>query len=550
MGQSGEREPYVQSDGDDWRREVSTVDSRLTRRTLLGGLGTTGAVALAGCSSLGPSSSQLRLGTLYPPVTLDPIDLHDLGSAQIAGKIFDGLYAYATPTSIRPKIAAGEPTVSNDGRTYTIRIREGARFQNGQPVTPADVKYSFEAPHRENTANAGDVAMIDAINIIDNQTVRFELTYPYPAFEHTLTRAIVPKSIRKTNREAFAKEPIGAGPFELQSFTPESRAQLSKWEDYWGTPSSPITELTVSHVESPIVRMMSLITGRNDMVEPVPSQLWTQFQQRNGISLVDRNAFTSYYVAFNCNEGPTTNRRVREAVDYCFDMDETVRKFVSRAGQRQYSPLPPPVSNQWNMPTETWREIPHPKNINRAKELFEKADLSNWKPTVLVPKDPTLHAIALSLVKGLRSAGFPQAAVSKEKGETFVKKKVSGVPHSYNMYLGSYVGTPDPDSFIYPLFHENQEGRTNGTFYQNESVMTQIQTAREITNRSKRRSNYVSAITTLLEDRVHLPAFSRKASFGLRDRIHGFRAHPIMPVNPRLVGTNVPKPSSDIRGER
>lgn len=525
-------------------RATEPEDARITRRELLAGGGAIGTTALAGCSSILASPSRsLRLGTLYPPITLDPIVLHDLGSAQVASKIFDGLFTYDNTASITPQIAAGKPTVSDGGRTYEVTIRNGATFQNGQPVTPADVIYSFEAPRRENTANAGDVSMIDAIRAVDGRTVRFELQYPYPAFEHTLTRAIVPKSVRE-NSESFAEKPVGAGPFELQSFAPGSDAHLSRWKNYWDD-SPNITDFTVSHVESPVVRMTSLVTGRNDMVEPVPSQLWTQFQQRSHISVAARNSFTSYFVAFNINEGPTTKRQVREAIDYCLDMDEAVRQFVGRAGQRQYSPLPPSVANQWNMPIEKWRAISHSKNVDQAKQLFEQAGVSNWKPEILVSKDPTLHAIAISLAKGIRSAGFPQAAVTSVSKEQFLNESVSGVPDTYNMYIGSHAGTPDPDSFMYTLFHENQEGETNGTFYQNERVMTQIQDARETTNRTKRRDLYVSAITTLLEDRVHLPGFSRRVSFGLKDRIRGFRAHSIPAVNPRLVGRHPVSVKSD-----
>jgi len=79
------------------------------------------------------------------------------------------------------------------------------------------------------------------------------------------------------------------------------------------------------------------------------------------------------------------------------------------------------------------------------------------------------------------------------------------------------------------------EGLTNGTYYRNPDVMDWIDRARETRDRKKRRDLYEKAITTVLEDRVHLPAFTLHNSFGVKDRVEGFRPHPLAQVNPQLV---------------
>ncbi|HET7324322.1 MAG TPA: ABC transporter substrate-binding protein [Halococcus sp.] len=519
---------------------MSDEQQIMNRRQVLAGLGAAGATALAGCAGVAESSSTdtLRVATLRPPVILDPIELNGIGSAQVAGAIFAGLYSYGERATTVPQLATGKPRVTEDGTVYECTLEPNARFQNDQPVTPEDVKYSFEAPVEEDTANAGDVEMIERIEAVGDRTLRFHLKYPYPAFEHTLTRAIVPKSVREAKGDGFGEDPVGAGPFELESFSPETKATVSRWDDYWGELKPDISTLTMLHVESPITRITSLIIGQNTMLEPVPSRLWNFLETRDNISVAAKPGYTSYFVGFNCHEGPTEHRKVRKAIDYCLDMDEAVEQFVGQSGRRAYSPLPPKLAAEWNFPTEKWQAIPKTKNLGRAKELFSTADFSNWKPQILIPKDPAREAIANAIVKGLHQAGFANASISQFKWGSFLEARLTGIPSKYDMYIGGWAAPPDPDSYLYPLVHENQVGKTHGLFYNNDEVMTELQQARQTRNRKRRKRLYESAITTVLEDRALLPAFSRKNSFAIKDKVRDFRVHPLAEVNPWLVSQN------------
>jgi peptide/nickel transport system substrate-binding protein len=517
---------------------MNGTERSLSRRRLLTGLGSVGATALAGCSAnpTMPAGGDLRVGTLHPPITLDPIVLHDVGSAQMAEKIFDGLYTYNRATGLVPQIAAGEPTVERGGRRYTVDIREDATFQNGQSVSAEDVKYSFEAPVEEETPNGWRFDMIESIRTPDDRTVRFSLKYPYPAFEHSLTQEIVPKSVREAGKEQFATEPVGAGPFEIDLFSEEKKARVVRWTDYWGEPKPALTKVTTVHQESPITRAMSLVTGRNRVIEPISPRIQDLLTERSGANIGMREGFNSYYIAFNLNEGPTTDPNVRKAIDYCIDMDAAVADFIAPIGKRQHSPLPEKMAKQWNMPLSEWREIPVGRNTAEAKRLFSEAGMST-EIKILVPKDPKRMEIGRRLATGIREAG-QRASTTPVSWKKFLEKHKSGAPSDYMVYIGGAHGGPDPDSFMYQLFHRDQEGKTQGVFYDNPTVMNQIKQARKTRNRRKRRNLYESAITTILEDRVHLPAYSYKNSFGYKNTVQNFRVHPNAQLNPRVVSPN------------
>ncbi|MFC7044561.1 ABC transporter substrate-binding protein [Halobacteriaceae archaeon GCM10025711] len=514
---------------------------RLTRRAALQGLGAVGATALAGCSSYVPGASgesSLRYAQVLPALTLDPVRVADPWSEKVAGQVFQGLYAHDREMNLVPVLANGDPSVSDDGRTYTVELADGPTFQNGDPVTAEDVKYSFEAPVEEDRPGKWQVDMVEAIETPAERTVRFELEHPYPAFDHALTRGIVPKSLREANPDAFANErPVGSGPYEVGTFKPAKYAILSARDDYWGEPKPAVDTAEFIGTYSGLARTMSLKTDQTDVVERVQPRLWDVTDGFAGSRVRKARGYHYHYVGFNCNDGPAADPRVREAVDYLVDMDEVVKHLVEPIGRRQPTPLPGQVAADWNLPVEEWSSISRSKNVEAARRLFAAADVSSWSPTIAVPKHDLLREkVGEEIAHGLNEAGFARARVDKYPWSEFRDRIVTGSSSDYDVFVGAWLGGRDPDTYLYPLLHENNEGLTNGTFYRNQDVMTAIRKARRTTDRRRRRRLYESVIETVLHDRPHLPAFTLDATFGVENRVHGFDAHPLASANPRLVG--------------
>ncbi|SEQ53673.1 ABC transporter substrate-binding protein [Natrinema salaciae] len=506
-----------------------------TRRDLLAGLGTAGGGALAGCSTTlgtGPSPT-FRVGTLRPPITLDPIEARSIGSEQAIGRVFDGLYEYGEGTDVVPAIAAGEPAFGTDRREVTVEIDERARFQNGRDVVAEDVVYSFEAPLETDAPTAWRVEPFDSVTAVDERTIRFSLEEPYPGLDYALTHPIVPRQEREDDREAFATEPIGAGPFEVTSFSAEKKATLSRWGDYWGDPVPEIARLTMAYVEFPMTQLTSLRTNRNDAIEPVSPLIVDHVSDVANASVKRRQGYTSFYFGFNLNQGPTTDPRVREAISYCMDLEKAVADFVAPMGRRQYSPLPPQVADDWDMPTDEWADLANETNPETARQLFREADAASGQLRILTSTDPKHKEFGEALAGGLRDASRGALVVSKPES-SFLETVVSGSARDYSVFVGEIVGTPDPDSHLYPTFHENMAGVTNGTFYREDAVMERLMAARETEDRERRRRLYEAAITRLLEDRVCLPICSFENSFAVDAGVRNFRVHPIAGVNPRL----------------
>jgi len=186
------------------------------------------------------------------PSTLDPVRSATIYSSVVVTNVFDTLYRYkylARPYELAPNLAAGPPEISDDGLTYTIRIREGARFADdpafadgrGRPVTVGDFIYSLKRhldPAQRSQGAwlwAGRIRGLDAwgergadydepvagLTAVDDHTLRIELTEPYPQLVYTLAMpysALVPREAVEHYGREFGVKPVGSGPFRLVSF--------------------------------------------------------------------------------------------------------------------------------------------------------------------------------------------------------------------------------------------------------------------------------------------------------------------------------------------
>ena len=522
--------------------DADAGDSTATRRTVLEGLaGAAGLSALAGCSSEAvpgnDAGETLRYAQVLPPLQLDPVALDDPWTGQSAGMTFQALYTYDRELNLVPELAAGPPEVGGDGTTYTVSLAEGATFQDGSPVLAEDVKYSYEAPVEEETPPLWQVNMISEIGVPDERTVVFRLAHPYPAFGHSLTRGVVPKHVREENPDVFGTEVVvGSGPYEPRIVKPGSYAVFDAWPEFWGAPEPGVGTVKTIGNHAGFARTMALKTGQSDIVERVQPDFWRATDRFAGADVVSTRSFNSHFVGFNCNDEPTADPKVREAVDYVLSMDDFVEQVVRPAGRRQVSPLPDRLAKEWGFPLDEWRGVARKRSRRKAKALFEEADVSGWDPVIAVPHDDMLRQkLGTELATGLSRVGFRRARIKKYHWREFRETVTSGNVDDYSMYVGSWAGFDDPDTFLYPLFHRSMEGLTNGTYYRNPDLMEKIAAARKTTNRERRRRLYESVITTLLEERVHIPAYTLDNSFGVKEYVSGFEPHPLAQINPRLV---------------
>ena len=223
-----------------------------------------GGILIAVSSCEQPASEArkvVRIALDQIPTNLDPVRSSQIYQGHLVVNLYDTLYSYkllARPYELKPRLATGSPTVSDDGLSYTIRIRQGVYFIDdpsfeggiGRELVASDVVYSLQRhfdPASLSTGSwfwSGRIAGLDAwkdnganydepvdgLKALDRYTVQITLTQPYPQLVHTLAHsyaAIVPREAVEFYGSEFGTHPVGSGPFVLQSFD-STRAVLEK----------------------------------------------------------------------------------------------------------------------------------------------------------------------------------------------------------------------------------------------------------------------------------------------------------------------------------
>ena len=225
-------------------------------------------------------------------------------------------------------------TAAEDGRSYDFVLREGVRFHNGEPVTPADVKFSFE--RYRGVAHDLLQARVEAVETPDARHVRFRLKAPWPdflTFYATATGAgwIVPKSyVEKVGDDGFKKAPIGAGPYKFVSFTPGVELVLEAFDQYWRKKPS-VQRLVFKVIPDESTRLAALGRGEIDIAYSVRGELAEQLRKTPGLTLkpaVVQGTFCLYFPDQWNEKSPWHDVRVREAAGLAIDRQGTNEAFT------------------------------------------------------------------------------------------------------------------------------------------------------------------------------------------------------------------------------
>ncbi len=495
-----------------------------------GGDDTTGGASTAG----GSRGGSLKFAQTSSPVELDPVNNNGGNySIMLKNLVYTPVLGYDAETNLVPLLATEIPEL--DGTEFTLTLDPNATFHNGDPVTVEDVKYTFEAAVEEQTSYASNFSIIENIEVVDDQTAEFSLSKPYQPILHAIAHPVAPKAIREQDPEGFGLEEFtGSGPFEVTEFVENDHVTMAGWDDYWGTGSPNLGEVTFTPVNEPTNRVTQLKTGEQDVINRIPPQLWNTVKEMGDADVIEGPSLSYQFAAFNQNEGECAKRDVRLAIDHCVDLDAAVDRYIKPGGGRMYSPVPASVAEAWDMPLDEWKGMWSGKDIDRAKELFEQAGVpDDWTCKIIVSSTEKRRQMAVSIANGIQEAGYG-AEVQYLDFATMLDQFDSGDASKVNMYLLGWTRAPDPDRFMYELLHI--DGAFQGQYYENDRFNQLLDDASSSTDREARREMYIEAIELFIEDRVHLPLYYTSVSMGAKNYVKGLKPHPITTYNPYLYG--------------
>jgi ABC-type transport system substrate-binding protein len=327
-------------------QDLANRDPALSRRALLG---TTGgalsgiALGFAGLAQAGKRCPQrggvLRFATRSDALGLDPHRyLYHPASVPLTATM-QGLLDLNLHSEPVPGIAE-EWEASPDLRTYTFKLRRGARFHNGREVDAGAIKWNFKRMQLSPTAHSfiySALLNLQATEVVDRYTVRFRLHEPSAAFPANVVyypcSLIAPDSF--TPSQPY---PVGCGPFRFVRWERDHITEVKRFADYYETDAAgnnlPYLDGILGlprHVEQ--VRFMRLRSRQADLIETetyIDDRTFAEYSTKE-FQLWNVPTLGTSYILFNLSTGPFTDHRLRQAAAHAIDHEMLKRVvFYSR----------------------------------------------------------------------------------------------------------------------------------------------------------------------------------------------------------------------------
>src|SRR5215813_2713151 len=325
-----------------------------------------------------------------------------------------------------PALAAGF-AVAADAKSVTFWLRPGLKFHDGSPVTPDDVKWSYE--HYRGAW--GDVLheRTQGVEVVDDRTVRFHFTEPFLDFPILLGTSnvsgagwVVPAKYYETaGQSGFMQKPIGAGPYKLIAQEPGVRLEFEAFEGYYRPVH--VKQLTMVSVPEATTRIAMLERGEADIIYNVPGELIDRVKSNPKVTLapvVSAN-FWLEFPGFQDPKSPFHDKRVRQAVSLAVDRDAINQAECNGMGRVDGNWINDDV--EYGMPWPNW-----PRDIAKAKQLMTEAGFPNGFNVDWVTPLPDYFSCGERIVSQLQSIGIRGKMQVMERG--IFLKKLKGVSNN------------------------------------------------------------------------------------------------------------------------
>jgi ABC-type transport system substrate-binding protein len=466
-------------------------------------------------------------------ITLDPAIGYDWKNWSVIKSVFDGLMDYKPGTTELVPDLAESVDVSDDGLTYTFKLRQGVKFHNGREMKAADVKYSIERVCNPNTQSPGasffgnivgcqdeldgKATEMSGITTPDDYTVAFKLTAPNAAMLHIFAinfSFVVPKEVVDAEGPDFGHKPVGTGAFKVTEWTSGQSIALERNKDYFKAGVPKLDKINFQIGQEPVVNLLRLQKGEidfpGDMIPPAKfTEIMNDPEWKEQVIVADQ--LQTAYITMNVNIKPFDNVAVRQAVNMAINKDRIVQVINNRAVPAN-QPLPP------SMPGYVKDFKGYAYDVEGAKAKLKEAGLENGFETDLyVANTDPQPRIAQAIQQDLAAVGIKANIKALDQGNVIAAGgKKDGAPMIWSGGMAWIADFPDPTNFYTPILSCGAavEGGWNWAWYCNKDIDKRADEANAMANPAdadKRAAAWGKIYTDVMADAPWVPVFNEKA---------------------------------------
>lgn len=367
------------------------------------------------------------------PDSFDPFIAVAADTESILFNVYDGLVTLGDDGTMHPDLAE-KYEVSEDHKTYTFYIKDSATFSNGEPVTVDDVVASY-TKYKDVKAGFEQVESIEG----GDGTVTFTLTEPDASFISILNYGVAPAD----ESIDLNITPIGSGPYMITDYVTGSEVVLEK-NPYYATNEERtpnMDKITVKvNMTDPAVTLNQFLAGDIDL---------TQFMEPENAAIVEKKggqviaapSNTIQILAFNLNEAPFDDVRVRQAMAYAIDKDALVETILCGQSDKLISHMSPVMAAYY---TEDIENAPY-YDPEKAKELLKEAgyDEGELSFTIKVPSSYSRHVNTGLMIKDMLADIGVNAEIEQIEWATWLEDVYAD--RKFQSTIIGMAGKVDPD---------------------------------------------------------------------------------------------------------
>jgi peptide/nickel transport system substrate-binding protein len=353
---------------------------RLASRLLL-----SAGLALAFSPGVALAKDSVTIGMVLEPAPgLDPTIAPASAIAEVTQyNVFEGLTKINEDFSVTPLLAE-KWTFSPDLKTLTFTLKPNVKFQDGEPFSSKDVKFSFERFGAKDSTNKDKVffASIQSIDTPDPMTVMLNFKEPsfLALFHLGMSTAVI---LDEKSAATEATNPVGTGPYKLADWTKGASITLDKWDGYRDASKIPLAHATFRFISDPAAEVAAMLAGDIDAFPRFQNlQALDQFRSDSRFQVLIGGTEGKTILGINNKRKPLDELKVRQAIAYAIDRKAVIDGAQNGLGAPIGSHMTP------NDPGYIDLTAMHPHDPAKAKALLKEAGVTTPLDLTLILPPP------------------------------------------------------------------------------------------------------------------------------------------------------------------
>lgn len=404
------------------------------------------------------------------PTSLSPLKLVGLPELQVLRDLYEGLLTQGPDGKVLPGVA--ERWESEDNQLFTFHLRPDARWSNGDPVRAADFVYGWRKlvdPKEAATfawfAQLAHFTNVDEIvagkqapealgvEALDDHTLRVRLSQPVPYFLSLLTHPSL-SPLHRASMEQYGTQwtqpgkLVGNGAFVLSHRVVNEKLELTPNPYYWDRAHTVLTRVTFVPINQESAATKRYLAGDLQITESFPKELYQKLMKQIPGEVYTPEQLGTYYYAFNTQQAPLNDVRVRKALSYSIDRGLIANKVLG-TGEKPAYHFTPDVTAGFEPAANLLSSSSQRELDEKARALLKEAGYGPTRPlklTLLYNTAEIHKKMALAIASLWKQKLGAQVELTNQEWKTYLDSRQSG---QFEVIRSSWVADyNDPSAFL------------------------------------------------------------------------------------------------------